>query len=128
MLLEAAIILPVLLMVVFGAIEFGYAVYVKHSLHGAACAGVRAGIVPGSTNADVRAAVNEAMARGGLGEATFTIEIRNAATDSAASVESLAEGDAVLVVISAPWSQYSAISSGYLSGDLTGRAIMRREG
>ena len=35
-LLEAAIVLPVLIYVAFGTVEFGYYFFVKHSLDGAA--------------------------------------------------------------------------------------------
>ena len=130
-LLEAVIILPVLLIVVFASIEFGYAFYVKHTLQGAARAGVRAGIVPDSDNSDITSAVTQAMARSGMDEHTFTVEVLDGTDGSAVSVDSLGEGDTVVVKISAPWSQYSVLSGpfgGFMSGSLTGTAIMRREG
>ena len=130
-LLEAALVLPVLLMIVFGAIEFGWAFYIKHSLQGAAYAGARAAIVPDATNSDVKAAISNAMSRGGLNGASYSVSIKNASTDSAATVSSMGEGDPVLVEVDAPWSQFSVFVTslgGHFSGNLSGRAVMRREG
>ncbi len=128
MVLEAALVLPILLLVVFGAIEFGFAFYVKHTLQGAARTGARASIVPGATNASVQAAVATTMQRGGMSNVTYTVTVKNGDTNSATSVNSMSEGDPVLIEVSAPWSQFSIMGSTYFSGDLTGRAVMRREG
>lgn len=130
-LLEAALVLPVLLIVVFGAIEFGWAFYIKHSLQGAAYAGARAAIVPGATNSDVTSAVSLAMQRGGLQGATYTVSIKDGNSQADTSVGSMSEGDAILVEVDAPWSQFSVFVtslSGHINGDLSGRAVMRREG
>ena len=128
MVLEAALVLPVLLLVVFSAIEFGFAFYVKHSLQGAARTGARAAIVPGADNASVQSAVATAMQRGGMSNATFTVTVKNADTNAAANLNSMGEGEAVLIEVSAPWSQFSILGTRYMSGSLTGRAVMRREG
>ncbi len=130
-LLEAALVLPVLLMVVFGAIEFGWAFYIKHSLQGAAYAGARAAIVPGATNSDVTSAVSLAMSRGGLSGANYNVDIKDGNTDTAATVSAMGEGDAILIEVNAPWSQFSVFVTslgGHINGDLSGRAVMRREG
>ena len=130
-LLEAALVLPVLLIVVFGAIEFGWAFYIKHSLQGAAYAGARAAIVPGATNSDVTSAVSLAMQRGGLQGATYTVSIKDGNSQADTSVGSMSEGDAILVEVDAPWSQFSVFVtslSGHINGNLSGRAVMRREG
>ena len=130
-LLEAAMILPVLLLVVFGSIEFGYAFYVKHTLQGAAREGARAAIVPGADARDVRDTVTRAMANSGLRNATFTTNVKDADTGTAADPKHMDGGEPVLVEVVAPWSQFSVFASGfggYFDGDLTGRAVMRREG
>ena len=64
--MEAALVLPILLSLSFGTVEYGYFFYVKHSLQGAAREGARAAIVPTATNADVTTAVNAAMSAAGL--------------------------------------------------------------
>src|SRR5215204_1026175 len=43
-LLDLAFVLPILLMLTFGAVEYGYALYVKHALQGAAREGARTAI------------------------------------------------------------------------------------
>jgi Flp pilus assembly protein TadG len=128
MVLEAALVLPLLLLVVFAAIEFGYAFYVKHTLQGAARTGARAAILPDATDASVNSAVSTAMQRSGLASATFTVKIKNATTNSTASVGSIAEGEPVLIEVSTPWSQFSVMGSSYITNSLSATSVMRREG
>src|SRR6476659_8829958 len=45
--LEMALILPLLLLLAFGTVEFGYWFYLEHNFQAAAREGVRAGIVAG---------------------------------------------------------------------------------
>ena len=130
--LEAVMVLPVLLLLVFGTIEFAWAFHVKHVLQGAARQGARAAIVPGATNRDVSDAVADAMDRFGLGGDTFTVSVRDGKKNAAIDVSRADEGDAMLVEVKAPWSQYSVMAGGFgsgaITGDLTGQAVMRREG
>ena len=55
---EVAIILPVLLMVLFGCYEISRANLMRHAAQAAAYEGARVGIVPGSSIADVEKGVN----------------------------------------------------------------------
>ena len=48
-LIETALVLPVLLGLTLGMIEFGWAMFVSHAVQGAARTGARAGIVAGGT-------------------------------------------------------------------------------
>ena len=48
-LVEMMLLLPILLGLSFGAVEYGYAMYIKHTLQGAAREGARASIVSGAT-------------------------------------------------------------------------------
>jgi Flp pilus assembly protein TadG len=128
--MEAALVMPLLLIMTFGAIEFGFAFYVKHTVQGAAREGARAAIVSGATPADVTAAVDQAMKSGGLSSAKYTLAIKNAATGSVATPASLPAGTGVAVEVKANWSQFATLSSGFsgfIGGDLTGKAVMRRE-
>ena len=55
-LLDAALVLPILLSLTFGTVEYGYFFFVKHSMQGAAREGCRAGleaVAPGSVSAPV---------------------------------------------------------------------------
>ena len=63
---ELAIVLPVLLLLVFGIIEFGHVAYVRHVLINAATVGARAAIVPGATEEGVKDVVDQALAAGRL--------------------------------------------------------------
>ncbi|MEL7238307.1 MAG: TadE/TadG family type IV pilus assembly protein [Planctomycetota bacterium] len=130
MVLEAALILPVLLVIVFASIEFGYAFYVKHTLQGAAREGARAGIVPGADNSRISAACADAMSNGGMSGVSYTVSITNT-SGGAVNASSLDAGDPLVVEVRAPWSQFSVFLSGFgnfVNGDLTGRTVMRREG
>jgi Flp pilus assembly protein TadG len=128
--LEVALLLPLLLAVILATIEFGYAFYIKHTLQGASREGARRAIISGATNADVQNTVAGAMEAGGLGNSTYTLVIRNGQTKAAASVTSVPAGTPVIVEVQADWSQYSVFLSGlgsWINGSLVGRTTMRRE-
>ena len=128
--LEAALILPILLVIVFASIEFGYAFYVKHTLQGAAREGARAGIVPGADNASITSACGDAMTNGGMNGVSYTVTITNNAGGTI-DASTLDAGEPLVVTVKAPWSQFSVFLSGFgnfVKGDLSGRTVMRREG
>src|SRR4051812_28702270 len=70
--LDLALVMPVLLALTFGAMEYGYALYLKHTLQGAAREGARAAVVAGATAADVQTAVDNAMSNAGFAQAKYT--------------------------------------------------------
>lgn len=128
--LEAALVMPIVLALVFGTIEFAYVFYVKQTLQSASREGARRGAVSGSTNADVTQAVSTAMEAGGLGTTKYEVTVTNASTNAAASVGSIPPGDGVCVEVSAPWSQFSVFLSGFgdwTRGELRSKTVMRRE-
>jgi len=69
---EAALVLPVLLSLTFGTVEYGYFFFVKQSVQGAAREGCRAGIVPTATNTNVTAAIAASLNAAGLNASTST--------------------------------------------------------
>lgn len=95
--LEAALVLPILLMLAFGTIEFGYFFFVKNNVQGAAREGVRASIAPGATNADVNAAVATSMGNAGLSQSGYTV------TTVPANVSTAAAGASVQVTVQCTW-------------------------
>jgi Flp pilus assembly protein TadG len=99
-LLDLAFVLPILLMLTFGAVEYGYALYVKHALQGAAREGARAAIVAGATPAQVQASVDSAMQVAGFPQAKYT----RPATITPTNWVSSAAGTAVTVEVKATWS------------------------
>lgn len=64
--LELALCLPILLAVAFATIQFGYHLYLLHTLHAAAREGARSAAPAGATATDVSDAVNKVMATGGF--------------------------------------------------------------
>src|SRR2546428_6539648 len=69
---EMALLLPVLIGLTFGAAEYGYAMYVKHTLQGASREGARASVVAGAVAADVQTAVDGAMSAAGFATTKYT--------------------------------------------------------
>ena len=61
-----AIVMPVLLLVVFGIIEFGQMTYVRQTLISAATQGARRAILPGATPEVVLGVTQQSLADGGL--------------------------------------------------------------
>jgi Flp pilus assembly protein TadG len=128
--LEATLVLPVILALVFGTIEFAYVFYVKQTLQAASREGARRGVVAGATNAEVIQAVSGAMEDGGLGNCKYAITISNATTDASADVSTIPPGNGVRVEVTAPWTQFSVFLSGFgdwTRGELRSGTVMRRE-
>ena len=135
--LDLAFILPILLALTFGAVEYGYALFIKHALQGAAREGARAAIVNGATSAIVQQKVDDAMLVAGFPQSKYTrpptIEtIHNGATTS--GMTAAVAGDGIRVTVQAQW---SAIGMDVLptwmggidpSKVLSGATMMRKEG
>jgi Flp pilus assembly protein TadG len=89
--LEFVIIMPVLLILLFGIMEYGWMLTKSGEIVNAAREGAREGARTDATNADIQAVVNQRMADAGL--TGFTTSITNAA----------AVGDPVTVQITQPY-------------------------
>ena len=59
-LVEFALVIPILLLVIFGLFDLGYAVFIKNMISNAAREGARTGIIFTKTDADISARVNAA--------------------------------------------------------------------
>ena len=128
-LLEAALVLPMLLVLIFGSIDLGYAFFVKHTLQGASREGARRAAVADS-NAEVQAAVDEALKGAGLKNIRRTVQILRTSNGSATNVATIGEGNSITVEVKADWSQFSAFITpitGIHLGQISGRCVMRRE-
>lgn len=71
---EMAIVLPILVLLLFGIIEFGHAFLVRHNMISAAAQGARFGIRPGATEAMVIQKVHEILTETGVGQYPIGIE------------------------------------------------------
>jgi Flp pilus assembly protein TadG len=73
-LIEFALVLPILLVIVGGIIDFGFLFQRYEVLTNAAREGARVAVLPGYTNADVSARVNQYLTAGGVpAGATVTV-------------------------------------------------------
>ncbi len=119
---ELAIVLPMLLMLVFGGLEIGRAVMVKHILEEAARAGCRVATMENATTQDVNDIVDQAMQNAKITGYVTTI--------SPNPPSSAALMDAVTVTVSVPHSQVSIFSSPRFMGGstLAGTCVMLAEG
>jgi Flp pilus assembly protein TadG len=101
-LLEAALVLPVLISLTFGAIEFGDYFFVKHTLEGAAREGARNGITDTATNTTVQTAITNVLtAAGGTNWGTVT-----SITDTngnSVNVATVTPGNPIEVQVSCTW-------------------------
>ena len=129
--LEMVLILPVMLYLAFGTVEFGYFFYLKHSLQGAARDGARAAVPAGAVYSDVTAAVDSAMQAANLSGSGYTIQVKDGAT-VVANLSTMVAGDTVTVTVTCTWGTAGA---GYrpwgligTSKQVIGVAVMRKEG
>jgi Flp pilus assembly protein TadG len=142
--LETILILPVVIMLVLGAIEFGYFFWVKHTCEGAARDGCRVFIMAGTTLTDVQTAVDNAMKAAGLQNAGYTVYVGDGTPPAYPSLppqvvsgkeSSCVAGDTISVYVTCKW---SVVGQGYrmlgswdpIDGNknVVGQAVMRKEG
>ncbi|MEO6435775.1 MAG: TadE family protein [Tepidisphaeraceae bacterium] len=64
--LEAALVFPLLLVMAFGTIEFGYYFYLEHNFQAAAREGARARIPVGATDDEIMPAIERIMSASGI--------------------------------------------------------------
>jgi Flp pilus assembly protein TadG len=122
--LELALLLPLLLGLVFGTIEFGYYFFLQHNAQGAAREGARAGIPFGATQADASAKVSAFLTQAGVNPANYTI------TFDPADVGAAAAGTDITVTVEGSWGTVGIRTLGLISSNkiVRGRAVMRKEG
>ncbi len=116
---EMAIVAPLLLTLVFGIIEFSWAMSVQQTLTNAAREGCRTAVIKGATDQEIRNRVDGYLGAAGL--AGYTIALTRATTGNPTEV----------VAVSIPYAQISLIG-GYFpileSKILTATCSMRKEG
>lgn len=119
--LEMALMMPLLIALIFGMVEFGYFFFLKHNLQAAAREGARTGSTLNATDSD---AVNKAsafLAAAGLSAGSF-------------SITSTTSGDTVTVNVQATWGNVGILHLPLLDWSLPdskvvkGVAVMRKEG
>lgn len=117
---EFAIVLPLLLTVLFGIIQYGWVFMIRQTLQMAAREGCRVAVLPTSVEpyTNVRTRIDEVMSTTGL--TTYTVTMTHATPGN--PVET--------VVISVPYADASLMAGWFGSSnfDLSGACSMRKEG
>lgn len=132
-LVEAAVVLPLFLLIVLGIIEFGRAMMVTQLITNGAREGARRSVLDGSTNAIVEAHVKSFLSGAAsvtdadiTVEVTLTPDVGNTTTGN--EVGDAMPGDMVNVVVSIPYDKVSYLAGGFLSGKmLSAKTSMRHE-
>ncbi|MBP7933234.1 MAG: pilus assembly protein [Phycisphaerae bacterium] len=106
---EMAVVTPLLLLMLFGIIEFGYIFMMENSLTNATREACRTATLPGSTDTDIRSRFQQAIASTGL-----------TVTDSMIIIEPATSANPVVTVkVAVPYSQVTLLGilpSGLFSG------------
>jgi Flp pilus assembly protein TadG len=138
--LEAFLVLPILLALAFGTVEFGWFFYVKHNMQGAAREGARAAITPDATTAKVNTAITGSLTAAGLQNSGYSVSITTSGGGSV-DVSTAPAGTQIIVTVQCLWSQVgSGLRPMALIGTtktvnnvttpryVTGATAMRKEG
>jgi Flp pilus assembly protein TadG len=122
-------VLPILLALAFGTVEFGYYFYVKHNVQAAAREGARAAIVPSAVAGDVTTAVQNVMTAAGLGSSGYTTSVTDI-NGNAINVSTASAGTAIKVTVQCTWGNVGVRPLGVISSTkiVTGNTVMRKEG
>jgi Flp pilus assembly protein TadG len=117
---ELALLLPVLVTILVGALEIGNMFSVKSALQNAAREGARRAVLPLATQQSVTTSCNESLAATGLTGVSVAIY---------PSPNSAKSGTMISVSVSTQYSQNSWLPSGGIMGDkqLISTVVMRKE-
>ena len=117
---ELAVVLPLLLTIVFGIIEFGWVFMVRETLVNASREGCRVAVLQGSTQQDVTDQVDASMAGAGL--SSYSVQITSSTPGN--------PNETVQVLI--PYADVSLLAGYFFGGstdfNLTATTVMRKEG
>jgi Flp pilus assembly protein TadG len=116
---EMAMVLPILLALTFGAIEYGWLFFKVAQINLAARQGVRTAVRPAADTTEVNTAIADVMNGAGMGSASYTVTV----TDLGVAV-----GQPVTVQIDVDYSTVRL--TGFVPGpsQLHGLATMAKEG
>jgi Flp pilus assembly protein TadG len=117
---EMALVAPVLISLLFGVIEFGWVFSVKQSVTNAAREGCRVATMQGSTDTQIKSAINTYLSNAGLTKSLFTTTLSHATTNDPTEQ----------VKISVSYRQIS-LMNGFFGGNnwtIGSKCTMRKEG
>lgn len=97
MLVEAAMVLPLVMLLTMGVIEYGWMIYNQQLVTNAARHGARVAVRPDATSAEVQNQVLAVMTQGRLAGRGYTL------TCNPTDVAAAAAGDPVVVTVNQPY-------------------------
>jgi Flp pilus assembly protein TadG len=124
------LVVPILLMLSFGVVDYGYYIYLKNTFQAAATAGVRAAIPQVATNASVSGtsgAVTQMMTAAGFSTSNYTVTL------TPSNIAGLSAGTSITVTVSASWGTVGTHALGTAYGGIsnsktvTASAVMQKE-
>jgi Flp pilus assembly protein TadG len=117
---EFAVVVPVLVLLIFGMIEFARLMMVEQILTNGARVGARKASLPGTTSSDVTTAVNTYMTNSGLSGHTTTVSPDPSTANP---------NDAITVTVSIPFNNVSWLPVPMFLGGktLSGSVVMAKE-
>jgi len=120
---EFALVLPIMLLILMGTVEFGRIMSVSQMLNSAAREGARAATLPGASNITVQDRVNQELASAGLPNGIIELTPSDVTTAN--------RNDPVTVRVTLPYSDI-AWMPGFIPAfngiSLEGIVVMRKEG
>ena len=132
-LVEMIFVLPILLGLAFGVVEYGYFFFVKHTVQAAAREGARAAIVASASNQNVTDAVSSVMTSAGLNNTGYTVAVTDT-SGAAVTVGNVAAGSSLKVTVQCTWGSVGihplpeALGGISTTKIVKGTTVMRKEG
>ena len=100
--LEAALVLPVLLALSMGMVEFGQFFYMKHTIQAASRDGARTAILSSTTHSAAQTAITNTMNSANVANNKYTVTFQNASTNATITdVGTVTKGTGIKVTVSA---------------------------
>jgi len=117
--LEMALMMPILIGLIFGMVEFGYFFYLKHNLQAAAREGARVGSTLNSNDSEAVSRASAFLTSANLSPGSF-------------SISSTTSGETITVTVEATWGNVGILHLPLIplpdSKVVRGVAVMRKEG
>ena len=120
---EMALLLPLLLILSFALIEYGWMFLKAQQITNAARQGARIGATPDATTAEVQTAIDNMMNAGSMGTSGYAVSISPA-------VEGLSPGETLTVTVSVPYGNVGLMNLPMIPvpGNLQSHTRMTKEG
>ena len=92
-LMETILVMPILISLGFGVVDYGYCIYLTNTFQSAAQAGARAGIPNAAANSDVTNVISAQLTAAGISSSNYSVTL------SPSSVSGLTAGTNITVTI-----------------------------